>query len=413
MKTKRFFAVLLCIILMFAVNLTVSAENRATISLSNKTAVPGDSVTIAVDIQNNPGIMAMSFCITYDSSAFEYLGYENGYISSNVNDHPDKGHITVTNVANKNNNTDGTIISVNFKVKDTASPKKHKITIANINRDKFGENLTGCFSQFGETTVMPDVSAGSVTVGATCTNSPHFYSAWSIDIKPTCNGKGTKSRVCARCGHIEEQDIDPAHEFETEWTVDRVATPEQDGIMSRHCKYCDAVTDKLTFKYTEITPTPPADDNDSSNTSNNGSEDNSSDNSNNNSSNNSTDNSSGNNSSGSSQSNQTQKPIIDNTEGAKVPIKEVEKLEDYKNTLNESENTAVKPSGNVGNIDSDNAVTDTETDDTSVPESNTAGKENTENVSDAYAIWFGLPEGLRNFVTKWLLPLVLAIFIIL
>lgn len=357
-RTKNFLSALLCVIFCVSISLTVfAASSDTTITVSNISAMPGDTVVVDVEISNNPGIMAMAFCITYDNDALTYVSYEKGYLSSyTIKDHSDKGHISVVNVESSDKSNDGKIISVVFEVKEKASPGRHVITIANSNREKYGTKLHNSFSNSKQQFVVPLVTAGGITVPETCENSGHKYSDWNIINDANCTETGLKNRTCARCQIVDEATIPVAHDFESDWTIDKVATPNEDGIMSRHCKLCDAVTDKINFSYEEIggddtdnTSSDDASSDDASSgdtSSDSASEDgasnySSSENSYPNTSNeNTSENDASDNQSNThsqsvtqSNSNQTEKPVIDNVVGEKVPLSEVEKFKDYQQNI--------------------------------------------------------------------------------
>ena len=375
-KLRNIIAILLCLILITLCTLTASAASAPNIILSNVAANPGDTVTIDISISNNPGIMVMSFCITYDNDALEYKGYTKGYLTNyTLKNHSDEGHIAFLNDESSDKDNDGIIISVKFKIKEDATPGKHIITLANQNRKKYGNKLHNSFSNSNLKYIVPTVTAGSITVGGTCENADHEYSAWEVVTQADCTHTGLKKHTCVNCGYSENAEISITHDFETEWTVDKAATPEEDGIMSRHCKNCDEVTDKITFSYEEIGG------DDSNSSDNNSSVDVSSDNASSEESSNITndDNNTGdtnsdvnssssensaaaNNTTSQNTSNNTannQKPVINNAVGEKVPLQEVEKLEDYQQNIKPSlDNSASDGQESIENIPSENNSSD-------------------------------------------------------
>ncbi len=368
---KRIFSLLLCTIICFALSFSSFAENStATIKVSSAEVMPGDAVTINIEISNNPGIMAMAFCITYDSDALTYKNYSKGYLSSyTVKDHADKGHVAFVNVENKDISTNGTIISLLFEVKEDAKPGKHVIALANSNRDKHGTKLHNSFSNSKQQFVVPMVISGGVTVGETCKNAGHKYNEWNIVYPATCTGTGLRNRLCERCSTFEEETIPASHDFEAEWTVDKAATPEEDGIMSRHCTKCDAVTDKITFSYEEIggddddTSSDDISDEVSSDGSSSEITSNESDITENNSSLDASD------SDTSSENTPNEKPAINNVVGEKVPLAEAEKFENYQ------QSTTPDPD----NIGADNSSTDSDISSDVTPDSSDVTTGVTEN----------------------------------
>ena len=364
--TKKIATFVLCLILTAIFAFSSAAESVPTISLSNVTALPGESVTIDIAISNNPGIMAMSFCITYNSDAFEYIGYSKGYLSKyTIKDHSDKGQIAFVNDETSNKSNNGVMMSVKFKVKDKAAPGKHTITIANQNREKHGNKLHNCFSNSDLKYIVPSVLAGSITVEETCENAGHKYGEWEIIAPADCKNTGEKKHLCVRCNEYSETvEIPITHDFEAEWTVDKAATPIEDGVMTRHCRLCEAVTDKITFTYKEVEDSQNPDDSTSS-------EDNTSTDTSSNetpSENNSSDNQSSEND-GSSDTTDSNKTPINNTVGSKNPQSAVENIKDYqeniKPNLDKNSSSVIENTDSESNTVSSSADIETDADITS------------------------------------------------
>ncbi|MDO4608451.1 MAG: cohesin domain-containing protein [Clostridia bacterium] len=311
---KRILTFIFCLVFCLGFCPTVFAADNAAISLSNVSAMPEETVTIDVEIKNNPGIMGMAFSIAYDNDAFEYVKYENGWLSGmTVKDHPDKGHVIFVYVATKDKTDNGKMLSVDFKIKQKATPGHHTITLANNNFEKHGTKLHNSFSNSKQEFIVPNIKSGSIKVGETCINAGHKYGEWNITKEATCTETGLKNHTCVRdesiCieeGRYEEVEIPITHDFEKEWTVDEVATPEKDGVMTRHCTKCDAVTDRVVFTYEEVGGEPPTPSDPST------------------SSGNSTDNPT---------SSTPSAPIINNTLGTKNPITSIEHVKDFQTNV--------------------------------------------------------------------------------
>ncbi len=306
---KRIIALILCVAFCSIFSITVFAEDAPPkITLTNASLMPEDTVKIDISIENNPGIMAMTFAIVYEKDAFEYVSYNNGWLTGiTIKDHPDKGYVLLAYVATANKTNNGNMLSVNFKVKQKAAPGNHKITLGNNNYERFAYSLHNSFSNSDLEFVVPQVSGGTITVGETCINAGHKWGEWNISRPANCTQTGLKDHTCARCTLNEEIDIPITHDFEAEWTVDESATPEKDGVMSRHCTKCDAVTDKINYSYEEVggnDTTTSVPDNSSTTTDPTSSDTVSGD-------------------------TPTQRPPINNNVGDKNPLESVENLKDY------------------------------------------------------------------------------------
>lgn len=215
------------------------------IIIDTVSAVTGDSVIVKIRMENNPGIMAMTISITYDSSALTYQRYYRGYLwDYTVADHPDKNLIRFVNCENGNARNNDTMVSLKFKVNDNAEYGFHPISI---------EYKSGDFCDYYQKKLMPEITSGGVDVAFNGNNCSHkTYSEWETAAKPSCTEPGAEQRTCLKCGHVDIRET-PAvgHDYYDYWTVDKPATADSSGTMSRHCKNCDAYTDLLTFSLEE------------------------------------------------------------------------------------------------------------------------------------------------------------------
>lgn len=255
MKLKKFFTLILCMLLFSsAFSISSFAEDGPVITIDcTKTAVPGDTVIVKINASENPGIMAMTFTVSYDKEALTFEKYIVGkWNDYTIVDHPDKGYVSFVNCEIRNRKYNGTIFTLRFTVNDTAKPGEHNFKIMNIHPEKYGDALNGCFATKEHTPITATIINGSVNVGKTCSNSGHTFEDFKTTLEPTCIATGLKSRSCSVCGHTESKELEKIeHVYEKDWTVDVVATAEQTGIMSRHCKNCPAVTDKIYYSLEE------------------------------------------------------------------------------------------------------------------------------------------------------------------
>lgn len=246
-KLKPIICVIFAVFLIFS-SLSVFAENEykdGHITIDTVSALNGDSVILRINMENNPGIMAMTISITYDSSALTYERYYFGYLNDHtVVDHPDKNLIRFVNCEARDYDNNDTIISVKFKVKEDADFGFYPVSI---------DYKAGDFSNWKLDKLMPVITPGGIDVAYNGSNCSHKkYGDWEVVANPTCTEKGAKQRACVKCGHISIADVPASgHDFAEEWTIDRPATAEVTGIMSRHCKNCDETTDLLTFSLTD------------------------------------------------------------------------------------------------------------------------------------------------------------------
>ena len=246
--TAKIFKPVICVFiiisLLLGVCFTASAEGSdGHITVDTVTAVNGDSVIVKFDMAENPGTMAMTISITYDSSVLTYEKAYIGYLKDRtyqVADHPEQNLIRFVDCESGNSYRNGTFLSLQFKVKDTASFGFYPISI---------DYKEGDFCNWWLKKLMPQITPGGVNIEFNGKNCPHKnYGEWKTAAPAGCTEPGAEQRTCLKCGHIEIRETDPVgHEFAKEWTVDKAATKDSSGTMSRHCIRCDATTDLLTF----------------------------------------------------------------------------------------------------------------------------------------------------------------------
>lgn len=250
--TAKIFKPLICVFtvisLLLGVCFTASAAENSDghITVSTVTAVNGDSVIVKLDMSDNPGIMAMTISITYDSSVLTYERFYRGYLRDyTVAAHPDKNLIRLVNCENGNLHKNATMISFQFKVNENADFGFYPITI---------DYKQGDFCNWKLKKLMPEITSGGVNIEFNGKNCNHKkYGKWETAAPAGCTEPGAEQRACKKCGHIEIRETEPiGHSFSPEWTIDEPATKDALGKMSRHCERCDATTDLLTFTLKDV-----------------------------------------------------------------------------------------------------------------------------------------------------------------
>lgn len=248
-------AILSAVLFLACLAIPVSADDvlRPVITVSSTSAIPGDTIVVDISISENPGIMAMTFTVAYDKDIFTFKEYRKGILSDYlVVDHPDKGYVSFVNCESRNNLKNGTIFAVDFIVKDNAQVGTYDMKVRHIRPEQHGDSMAGCFANWKGSKILPTVHNGTVSIGYTGTNCKHNFGEWVTTVPAMCEENGVRTHSCTICGHSATEEIEPiGHEWQDFWTVDREATAETSGLMSRHCKRCTATTDKQTFGITD------------------------------------------------------------------------------------------------------------------------------------------------------------------
>ena len=125
------------------------------ITIASVSGKPGDTVTVPVKINENPGFMAFLFSVKYDSSVLEYDSCKDGDLLGDLMLNPQDGIVGVNAISDSDIEGDGTLFNLVFKIKDGAKAGKYDITL-NVGKDNM--------ANYNEEAIVPTVTNGSVTV---------------------------------------------------------------------------------------------------------------------------------------------------------------------------------------------------------------------------------------------------------
>ncbi len=124
----------------------VLSKDSPYFEVENVTAKAGDTVTVAIRTKNNPGIVSLKLAVGYDSNVLELVSSEwkdfTGGVSgtSPLTDNPFT--INWANTLSGNNDTDGVVALLTFKVKDGAAIGETAITLNYDADDVYDQNYT-------------------------------------------------------------------------------------------------------------------------------------------------------------------------------------------------------------------------------------------------------------------------------
>lgn len=170
---KRVLSVVLAVAMMVACFVVapvsgVSAETAKTISVeaTKVDAMPGDTVTVDVNITSNPGIIAMRLLVEYDTSVLTLIGAEDkGVLGiSQFTETYDSPFALVwsNGTATTNYTVTGTIATLTFKVADTFD--KNTVATVSLSTKSANDILSVDSDTLDVTPVTPDFTQGKVNV---------------------------------------------------------------------------------------------------------------------------------------------------------------------------------------------------------------------------------------------------------
>lgn len=168
---------------------TVSADETAAASVygaavSGKT---GDTVTMGINIGNNPGYRSFKIVLGYNADALEVASV-SGNVTSNTNT---AGKVIATFGSATKVEGDGQLFSVSFKIKGGCGTYPVSVSVSELYTD-------------GTVALSYTTASGSVTVD-------HSWVKGNT-VAPTCTEKGYTVYTCSVCGATENRDfVDGAH----------------------------------------------------------------------------------------------------------------------------------------------------------------------------------------------------------
>lgn len=140
-----------------------TVKSDLTVSVVNIQAIPGGEVIVRFKVYNNPGIMASTFGLQYDSSILEYQRFYFGYANDlTVTPHPEHNIIKIAGCEKKDVNSEGTYGAIKFKVSENAPLGSSPISII-CNNKSFCNSEYTCFE--------PTLISGGVEVVETLPES--------------------------------------------------------------------------------------------------------------------------------------------------------------------------------------------------------------------------------------------------
>ena len=137
-RIKNFIAITFAILTFICCSISVFADENVTLSVDNGKVSAGETISVNVDISNNPGVLALSFKINFDNSVLSIDSIDKGSVTgftllTTLNDpNVDKTSIdqlTITGDAADAVTQNGTLCTLNFTVKDDAKTGLYPIEI--------------------------------------------------------------------------------------------------------------------------------------------------------------------------------------------------------------------------------------------------------------------------------------------
>ena len=229
--------VICMLFLLFAGTQNVYAQNLAEIVAVSSTAEKGGTAKVALNLSNNPGIWGMKFKVGYDHEAMSLKSvdvgnvFTKGEITSPESLDQEKYLFYATANEIKNISSNGTLVVLEFQIKDTAASKDYTVSL----------ELTQCINVDGD-----DVTVKMVNGKITVVDCLHSGKEWKVTESPKCEQKGTETESCKKCGQVfGTREVKETGHQNTEVKNVVKATEEKEGYTGdTYCKDCGKMLKK-------------------------------------------------------------------------------------------------------------------------------------------------------------------------
>lgn len=130
--------------------------DKGNVTIGDFEGKTGDVIDVPIKLSENPGILAGMFIFEFDAKAIEYVSYEKGDIFDeyDVNGEAGKVSCIISSSQLKDSTKNGTLITLQFKVKDGAAKGDYTIKYSSESQ----------ISNLNEEWIKPQISDGKITV---------------------------------------------------------------------------------------------------------------------------------------------------------------------------------------------------------------------------------------------------------
>jgi hypothetical protein len=311
MKNNKLISVLLALLVCLSLVVSVSAtesdlsftlESPSSVEVLENAAVvgAGETFTVIVNIEKNPGVMAAFGYVEFDATKLELVTATSTVADVKVNKLPGCVNVVVGDPVKAMMGTGtavtttGAVAELTFKVlvetdeviNITLKAKNDDVLDANgkydtttASGDVLTVNAVGAehkcdtsktvdaknaveptCTEAGKTTDKLCAFCGElVTKGETIEPIGHNWGEGEITTEPGCATMGVRTYTCANCGATQTDETVPATGAHTfgDWTVKTAATTEAEGVEARTCSGCGLEETRSIAKLAPTEPTDP------------------------------------------------------------------------------------------------------------------------------------------------------------
>ena len=239
----------------------VLAAGTGALALSGAQGKQGDTVTVTVNLNANPGLATLRFSISWEEG-LELTGVSNaGLLDGWTKPSPTISSPYIlrwaTSLEETNNTGTGTIAVLSFKISDSSTVGNKQVSLhflesydANGGKVSFGNtscnvNVTCKTHNFGAFSIDAANHSHTCTVCGKTETAAHSWDGGTVTKQATCKEDGSRKFTCTVCGTEKTETVskNTAHSY-GKYTVVKQPTCTESGLQTAKCTVCGAETQK-------------------------------------------------------------------------------------------------------------------------------------------------------------------------
>ena len=229
MKTKIIAIALVIVMMLGVMPLSVfAADSDMTVSVEQKNALPGSTVTVNIDLKNNPGISSMKLKVAYDDSilTLDSVAYNSEMGGQSLPPQTMASPVTLTWVSPFANFTaDATFVTLTFTVADDApvnTTAGFDVTYDPNDIYNMDETNVDCVLENGGINIIAgvpgDINGDNVCNNKDITRMFQYLAGWEVFVNtPMLDTNGD--------GSVNNKDLTRLFQYQADWDVEIFPAP--------------------------------------------------------------------------------------------------------------------------------------------------------------------------------------------
>lgn len=168
-----------CLLILFTMPISAFAEgsSSAAVSIGSASGKAGDTVVVSVNLNQNPGLIAMSLDVNFDAKQLELVSVSDSKILNNSyfsNDYSGNSYRLYweDGLSTTNNNATGTIATMTFRLKEDCDKATVTVSGTGHNADVQAVSVNGTSGTITNSSPKVTTTAASTTKAPSTTAKP-------------------------------------------------------------------------------------------------------------------------------------------------------------------------------------------------------------------------------------------------